>query len=211
MSFVPKGPSYPDANEKKRQEARNGYIQALFIAERAREWNSTARVTPELILELQRLAITQIYRCAGHFRDGPVQIQGVNHHPPDHSQVPALIEDMCAYLNDAWSEKNSIALAAYAMWRLNWIHPFYGGNGRSSRALSYLVLCARLGFALPGEPTIPELIMEDRSPYFEALRAADQALEDGGQIDTSKMESLLDSLLARQLVSIHRAAGGKDR
>ncbi|MBL8221394.1 MAG: Fic family protein, partial [Bryobacterales bacterium] len=30
------------------------------------------------------------------------------------------------------------------MWRLNWIHPFFGGNGRTARSASYLVLCASL-------------------------------------------------------------------
>ena len=94
------------------------------------------------------------------------------------------------------------------MWRVNWIHPFFGGNGRTARALAYLVLCARLGFPLPGTKTIPDLIVEDRQPYYQALRSADEAWEDR-TVDVSMMESLMSSLLARQLAHIHRIARGK--
>jgi Fic family protein len=94
------------------------------------------------------------------------------------------------------------------MWRMNWIHPFFGGNGRSARAISYLVLCARLGFVLPGEKTIPEFIAEERTPYYRALRDADAAWNEG-RLDVSRMESLMSSLLAKQLVQIHEKATGK--
>jgi hypothetical protein len=50
--------------------------------------------------------------------------------------------------------------------------------------------------------------VDNREPYFEALDAADLALE-GGQIDVSKMEELLASLLANQLAGFDRAVGGK--
>jgi Fic family protein len=118
------------------------------------------------------------------------------------------MDEMCAYLDEHWNAKSALTLAAYSMWRLNWIHPFFGGNGRSARALSYLVLCAKLGFALPGQKPIPELIMDDRTPYFEALREADRHFEQSRVIDVSRMEALLDSLLAKQLVAIHHSATG---
>jgi Fic family protein len=94
------------------------------------------------------------------------------------------------------------------MWRVNWIHPFFGGNGRTSRAVSYLALCARLGFALPGTPTIPDQIVAHRGPYFEALQAADAAWADS-RLDLSRMESLLGELLATQLLSLHNQATGR--
>ena len=91
---------------------------------------------------------------------------------------------------------------------MNWIHPFFGGNGRTARAVSYLILSAKLEFVLPGSPTIPDLIVENRSPYFEALKAADSAWQQG-KIDLTKMEDLMASLLARQLLQIHKKATGK--
>lgn len=115
---------------------------------------------------------------------------------------------MCTYINSEWSGATAIHLAAYVMWRVNWIHPFFGGNGRTARALSYLVLCAKLGFRLPGNKTIPDLIVESREPYYTALRRADAAWS-GGELDLTEMESLMESLLADQLLDVYAQAGGK--
>ncbi|MCP1998546.1 Fic family protein [Nitrobacter winogradskyi] len=99
-------------------------------------------------------------------------------------------------------------MAAYLMWRLNWIHPFADGNGRTARIVSYVVLSIRAGAILPGTPTIPDQIVDNRNPYFEALDAADAAFRDG-RIDVSKMEELLGSLLANQLAKFYQSAGGR--
>ena len=103
---------------------------------------------------------------------------------------------MCEYVNSNWSA-STIHLSAYLMWRVNWIHPFFGGNGRTARAVAYLVLCARLGFQLPGEKTIPDLIVETREPYYQALRKADSAWAEG-RVDITDVEALMSSLLADQ-------------
>jgi Fic family protein len=93
-------------------------------------------------------------------------------------------------------------LAAYVMWRLNWIHPFTDGNGRTSRAASYMILCVRLGYVLPGKRTIPDQIAEDKTPYYQALEAADTAWR-AGKIDLNALKKLLSSMLAQQLIAIH--------
>src|SRR5262249_19049562 len=89
-------------------------------------------------------------------------------------------------------------LAAYALWRLNWIHPFIEGNGRTARAASYYLLCVRHGALLKGRRIVPERIKDDRDGYEEALAAADQAW-DQGHLDFSKMEEYLAALLQAQL------------
>jgi Fic family protein len=115
---------------------------------------------------------------------------------------------MCDYVNDRWEHSTPIHLAAYLMWRLNWIHPFADGNGRTSRMISYVVLSIRAGAVLPGTPTIPDQIVDNRIPYFDALDAADTAFR-GGVLDVSEMENLLSSLLAKQLASFYESLGGK--
>ena len=75
--------------------------------------------------------------------------------------------------------------------------------------MSYLVLCVRLGYKLPGTSTIPEQISRDKRPYYTALETADKAAAQG-QIDVSKMEELIESLLANQLLSIMAAAKSGD-
>jgi Fic family protein len=89
-------------------------------------------------------------------------------------------------------------LPAYALWRLNWIHPFVEGNGRTARAACYYLICLRHGQLLPGEKIVPERIREDRTPYYAALRAADQAWADG-HFNVSELTTYLGELLKAQL------------
>ena len=125
--------------------------------------------------------------------------------PPGAHMVPEEVEHMCDYVNDNWEKSSPVHLAAYALWKLNWIHPFTDGNGRTARAISYLLLCLRLGYLLPGTNTIPEQISKDKTPYYKALEAADEKWA-GEKIDLSSLEELLSGLLANQLVSIHQQA-----
>ena len=112
---------------------------------------------------------------------------------------------MCDYVNDNWHERNAFHLAAYVMWRLNWIHPFADGNGRTSRTLSYLILCIKLGYRLPGTITIPQQIEVDKTHYIDALEACDVASTDT-EADVGPMEIMLKNMLAKQLLSVIEAA-----
>jgi Fic family protein len=189
-------------------EAQNGLRQFDEVVQHIHAARGVLSITPQLLRDLHRTAIRGIYDCAGSFRTGPVSISNTPHQPPPPDQVPALVDEMCAYANaGAQAGSSPIHTAAFLLWRLNWIHPFRGGNGRTSRALSYLALCVRLGFLLPGTPTITEQIVVNRSPYYLALRAADEAWQQG-ILDVSAVEALLSDLLAAQLVGIHRAAAG---
>jgi Fic family protein len=199
-----------DPQEKATAEARNGFRQydaAIAAIQTALERGSF-RLRPSLILGLQREALAGISSYAGNYRPGGVAIEGSNHEPVGAHLVPELVEDMCDYVNDRWSESSPIHLASYVMWRLNWIHPFADGNGRTSRIVSYVVLSVRAGSILPGIPTIPDQIVDNRKPYFDALDAADVAFREG-KIDVSKMEDLLAALLAHQLTQFYKAMGGK--
>jgi Fic family protein len=146
----------------------------------------------------------RISAYAGNYRPSDIEIGGSKHRPVGAHLVLEEVEALCDYVNENW-DKSAIHLAAYVMWRLNWIHPFTDGNGRTARAISYLVLCVRLGDRLPGRKTIPEQISTDKKPYYEALEKADQSLK-GGKLDLGAMERLLESMLAKQLLSVHEAA-----
>jgi Fic family protein len=81
----------------------------------------------------------------------------------------------------------------------------FDGNGRTTRALSYLVFLAKLGYEPGGTPTFVDMIAADKQPYYAALDDADAAYT-VGKIDVSSMESLVGTLLARQLMGIVRDA-----
>ena len=161
-------------------------------------------LTPELVRELNRLAVQDLEPTAGQYRTADNEIAGSKHEPPPWQDVPRLVEEMCLYVNDLQGrrgENEVIHYAAYVMWRLNWIHPFADGNGRTARAASYLVMCVHLGVLLPGEVTVPERIARNRFPYNDALEAADAAYK-AGRVDVTAMEDLLIDLLADQLARL---------
>lgn len=199
-----------DPQERAEAEARNGlrqYDYGIQTVHQALD-RGVFKLRPSLVLALQREALAGISAYAGNYRPAGVEITGSKHKPPEAHLVPELIEELCDYVNEHWETATAIHLASYVMWRLNWIHPFADGNGRTSRILSYVVLCIRADSIFPGTPTIPEQIVENRNPYFDALDAADAAYKDG-RIDLSHMEELLSGMLARQLTNAYERAGGK--
>lgn len=109
-----------------------------------------------------------------------------------------MIDRFISVIQENWFIFPPTYLAAYGLWRLNWVHPFIEGNGRTARAVCYYLLCARSGTLLPGRKIVPERIREERQPYYDALRAADLAWHEGN-LDVSTMDAYLARLLAAQL------------
>jgi Fic family protein len=92
---------------------------------------------------------------------------------------------------------------------MNWIHPFADGNGRTARAVSYVVFCIKLDGLLPGTPTIPEQIAIDKKPYYKGLELADEAWRATGEVDVSALENMLNNMLAAQLLNATKEAAGE--
>jgi Fic family protein len=103
-----------------------------------------------------------------------------------------------SHVHENWFIYTPTEVAAYALWRMNWIHPFIEGNGRTARAVSYYLLSVRHGAVLGGKKIVLERIKEDRAGYEHALEAADHVW-DQGQLDFSEMEEYLAGLLQAQL------------
>lgn len=198
-----------DPDEKARQEAKNGLRQfdtAVEQIEYSLQPDRPFKLRPSAIMQLNRVALEGLTRYAGIYRPAGVAIGGSKHSPPGAHLVPELVEDLCEYVNANW-DRTPIHLASYVMWRLNWIHPFVDGNGRTTRTVSFVVLCIRLGYRIPGSPTIPEQIARDKKPYYSALEVADTVFKTEAKIDVSAMETLLEKLLANQLAAVLREAG----
>lgn len=111
--------------------------------------------------------------------------------------IDDYVDRFVSTVQENWFIWSATELAAYGLWRLNWIHPFVEGNGRTARAACYFLLCVRSGFLLPGKKTVPERIRENRKGYEAALLKADRAWD--GHLDFREMESYLAGLLQAQL------------
>lgn len=199
-----------DAQEIARIEAENTLRQFDAAMQELKTWINSPSYTlrPSVILKFNRIALERLSKYAGVFRPSDIKITGSGHQPQSAEKVPELMEAFCDYIAANWNESSAIHLSAYALWRLNWIHPFVDGNGRTARVVSYLILCAKLGYRLPGTKTIPEQIAANKQPYYLALEKADRA-EKNGESDVSGLEDLMDAHLAAQLVEVHNVANNK--
>jgi Fic family protein len=146
---------------------------------------------------LNYAAVSNISQLGGRYREEPIYVG--NHCPPHFRQVPDLMDRFFSLIHENWEiMDHPTMIPAYALWRLNWIHPFVEGNGRTARAACYYLLCLKQGQLLPGRKIVPERIRENRKPYYAALQAADIAWEEG-HFDVSAMAEYLSDLLKQQL------------
>jgi Fic family protein len=201
-----------DPDERARVEAENTLRQFDAAIVELRKWlrNPSRRLRPSDISALHRVLMDRLSEYAGIYRPAKIKIRGSRHAPPPADEVQGLVEDLCDYVNRHWADKTPVHLAAYVLWRINWIHPFSDGNGRTARIVSYLILCANSGKELPGDLTIPEQISRNKQPYYAALEAADRELKKGN-IEVSAIEELLNAHLANQLYDFYQTISGDRR
>ena len=124
------------------------------------------------------------------------------HQPPPWQAVDGLMKQFFRHLSSVWTSGDALDVAAYALWAVNWIHPFRNGNGRAARAFSYACLSLKLNSVLPGTPTVIDQIMADRPGYEGALRAADTSLAANKMPDLGPMKAFLNRLLTIQILSV---------
>lgn len=155
------------------------------------------QISHQVIKALNYHAIACLHTNAGEYR--PCEVHVGDYQPPSFFQVPALMDDFVDQINRNWDATDPVYLAAWALWRMNYVHPFINGNGRTARAISYFILCLKLGNLLPGEKIIPQLLKENRSDYVQALREADASLKNGGTFDLSGLTQLFTKLLTVQM------------
>ena len=203
-----------DPEERARREARNSLRQVDTVeAMIESHWSPERpfRLRPSMILSLQRHALDGLSSFAGNYRPSSVEISKSLHTPPPAHLVPELVEGLCEYVNEQWENASALHLAAYVMWRLNWIHPFDDGNGRTARATAYLVLCVRLGTQLPsiGNQTVMDLIVATRRQYYQNLENADAVWKEKQSLSLEPLEKYIEGLLAKQLKTVLDHADGR--
>ncbi|MEQ1717795.1 MAG: Fic family protein [Hyphomicrobium sp.] len=115
-----------------------------------------------LLWALNHVAVANISQFGGRFRQEPIYVG--NHRPPHYNEVDDWMDRFITTVQENWYVWSPTELAAYGLWRLNWIHPFVEGNGRTARATCYFLLCVRTGVVLGGKKIVPERIKERKHP-----------------------------------------------
>ena len=116
---------------------------------------------------------------------------------PESWELPDLMDDFVNGFNPGWAESDALELATDAFWRLNRIHPFINGNGRTARATCLFVLCLKAGGWINFSPILPELIRENRNDYVEILRSTDET-ESNGKLNIQPLIDFLAKLTSWQ-------------
>ena len=135
-------------------------------------------------------AIAGLHDTAGIYR--PCEVKVGTHTPPAHYRVQAMMDDCVNLINWRWQSDDAVALAAHALWQINYIHPFIDGNGRTARAVCYFILCVKAGGPLPGNTILPEMLRQHRQQYVDALKTADKG-------DLNPLITLITDLLSTQI------------
>ncbi|MGH9550811.1 MAG: Fic family protein [Terriglobales bacterium] len=146
---------------------------------------------------LNYAAVANIAQMGGRYREDPISVG--NHRTPHFKDVPNHMDRFFSLIHENWTiVDHPTLLPAFALWRLNWIHPFVEGNGRTARAACYYLICMKQGRLLPGKKTVPERIKEGLDSYIAALHAADSAWDEG-RYDVTQLAVYLEGLLQEQL------------
>jgi hypothetical protein len=137
------------------------------------------KINLHIVNSLHAVSSVHLVESPGQFREEEAWIHGSDHEPASPERIAELMRDFVVSIHQRWDEDDKYILAAFVLWRLVWIHPFEDGNGRTARALAYLVICLKTGNWLPGELTMLRLIKDSAEEYLAALRHADHTEKSG--------------------------------
>lgn len=133
------------------------------------------RITPELILEIQRKVTKGTLDDSddeGHFRDNNEIVVGHNMHPeiiahipPDYKEIPSLIQELCDFANNESVEFiHPIIKGIILHFLIGYIHPFNDGNGRTARSIYYWYMLSQ-GYWLFEYMSLSRRIVRSRKEY----------------------------------------------
>lgn len=151
-------------------------------------------ISEEDILLLHNLFFQQIdTENAGRYREKNVVITGTEFLPPDHNEVPKLMEKHIENLNMLPDDKHPLEWASDLHAEFESIHPFIDGNGRIGRLL-LSIITMKNGYC----PLIIPPIR--RAEYITSL----QRMNSG---DISSLSSFILSVIHEEMKSLKKLVG----
>ncbi len=106
----------------------------------------------------------------GKYRSENVLISGANHIPPNHYDLPHLMQELIEEYNTNWGAYHPVVRGTLLHGEFVKIHPFIDGNGRTARLL--------LNFELMRCGYTPIVIKnKDKAQYYEVLELAHTTMD----------------------------------
>ena len=148
----------------------NNYHALRFVLE-----HLDGPINEAVILEIAHIltANTLEEGVTSGYRDAGVQVvsgrQEVVYVAPEAQYVRPMMNALLNYIADPTVHPVIKACVAHIYFVT--IHPFFDGNGRTARALSYMILL-KAGYHFIRQFPISGILMQERSRYYKAIRAA---------------------------------------
>lgn len=105
--------------------------------------------------------------------------------PPKTEDVPSLMADLVAWINQMVLEELPIPLiAGLTHYQFATIHPYYDGNGRTARLIATFIL-HKYGYGLKGIYSLEEYYAKSLNSYYDALTiGSDEDYYDGNRSES---------------------------
>jgi len=177
----------------------NNYEALRFVLD-----HLDAPINEAIVLEIARILTegTLEANTKPGWRDAGVQVisgrQEVVYTAPNADQIRPMLDDLFAFL--AMADIHPIIKACAAHIYFVTIHPLFDGNGRTARALAYMILL-QAGYDFFRQVPLSGLLSQERTRYYKAIRAAQDPIN--GNDFTYFIEYYADMLL-RSIADIHR-------
>ena len=164
---IPEGITIKGKPLKDHLEAKDHQVALEFLYDLI-QYNSQPTLSEHLIRTLHQLVMKKTdEEYAGKYRSSNVLIGGADHTPPDALQVPIEMNNLMKWFIEKQKKLHPIELSALLHHKLVYIHPFFDGNGRTSRLVMNIVLMRK------GYPLVV-IQKNDRKKYYQVLNQADK-------------------------------------
>lgn len=194
------------SSERAQREVLNYFAGLRFIEKHT----GIERVRHDDLFELHRILADDVMDQGEAGRYRTILVRVGQHVPPHPGDVSSLVMELLDWWNDEAPNLSPVLSSSILHYRLEDIHPFADGNGRTGRALALWELYRR-GFDTHHIFSVDEYYWEDRAGYYRALA---QVSASGGDLSrwleycaAGLLQSLKRAWLRIQTVGV--SASGK--
>lgn len=156
---------------KSEQMIKNNYDALTYVLEHLDE-----PIGEETILAIARIVTRSAAEVqVSGYREGMVYVtgrEGVVYTPPRAEVVPEMMRALVKFIRE--SELHPLLKACIAHFYLVYVHPFGDGNGRTARALSYMMLL-QAGYDFFRYVSVSGVVAEERGRYYRAMRSVEES------------------------------------
>lgn len=161
-----------NSHERNVLEVRNYYNALIYLNKEAETSN---RITESLIFKVHNLVVGKNLNTKLYYRDGQNIVEDsltkkIVYMPPEEKDIKVLIEQMIKEFNSKDTKDIPIPIKAGIIeYEFVTIHPFWDGNGRTSRLLANYILKA-YGYDLKGFYVMEEFYDKNINDYYNSLQ-----------------------------------------